>query len=75
MFKGDPLFSGQEAESYIVFPALDPDVESFVVNVSDVAVRFDYKGEPVETIDLSFRFEREVHKGYQPPAEWLSDIQ
>jgi hypothetical protein len=75
MFKGEALFSGQEAESYIVFPALDPDVESFAVNISDVAVRFDYKGDPVETIDLSFRFEREVHRGYQPPAELLSEIQ
>ncbi len=75
MFKGEVLFSGQEAESYIVFPALDPDVTSFVVNLSDVAVRFNYMDEPVETIDLAFRFEREVHKGYQPPAEWLSDLQ
>jgi hypothetical protein len=54
---------------------LDPDVESFVVNLSDVAVRFNYLGEPVETIDLTFRFEREVHKGYHPPAEWLTDLQ
>jgi hypothetical protein len=75
MFKGEALFSGQEDESYIVFPALDPDVESFVVNLSDVAVRFNYLGEPVETIDLTFRFEREVHKGYHPPAEWLTDLQ
>ena len=75
MFKGEALFSGQEDESYIVFPALDPDVESFVVNLSDVAVRFNYLGEPVETIDLTFRFEREVHKGYHPPAEWLTGLQ
>jgi hypothetical protein len=75
MFKGELLFSGQEAESYIVFPALDPDVTSFVVNLSDVAVRFNYLDEPVETIDLTFRFERDVHRGYQPPAEWLSGAQ
>ena len=75
LFKGEVLYSGQEAESYIVFPKLDPDVTDFSINVSGIALRFNYRDEPLETTDLTFRFLREVHKGNHPPAEWLSEIQ
>ena len=75
LFKGEALYSGQEAESFIVFPKLDPDVKGFSVNVEDIALRFNYRDEPIETTDLSFRFQREVYKGSHPPAEWLSENQ
>ncbi len=75
LFKGEVLYSGQEAESFIVFPKLDPDVTAFMINVSDIALRFDYRDEPIETTDLTFRFQRDVHKGNQPPAEWLGENQ
>ena len=75
LFKGEVLYSGQEAESFIVFPKLDPDVTAFAINVADIALRFNYRDEPIETTDLSFRFQREVHKGNHPPAEWLSGNQ
>lgn len=68
LYKGEVVFSGQEREGFIVFPNLDPDVKAFTVHLRDIAVRFDYRNEPVETIDLAFRFHREVTKGYQPPA-------
>jgi len=74
LYQDEPLFSGQEKEGYIVFPQLDPDVKKFAVSLSDIAVKYNYAGDPVETIDLSFRFEREVYKGYQPPASLMADM-
>jgi len=68
LYRGDPLFSGQEQEGYIVFPPLHPDVERFRVVLKDIALRFDYKGDPVDTFELSFRFGREVYRGYHPPS-------
>ena len=44
-------------------------MSNFTVNVPDMAVRFDYKGEPVETIDLAFKFQREVYYALHPRAE------
>ena len=63
------VFSGQEEEGYIVFPVLHKDVSNFTINVPDMAVRFDYKGEPVETIDLAFEFQREIYHALHPRAE------
>ena len=68
LYQTDPLFSAQEREGFVVFPRIDPDVKAFSVQLSDIALRFDYRGEPVETIELTFRFQREVFTGYQPPA-------
>ncbi|MFT5086027.1 MAG: hypothetical protein ACI906_000520 [Candidatus Latescibacterota bacterium] len=58
------IFSGSEQDGYLVFPVLDDDVTSIQLHLEDIAVRFDYSGEPVETIDLNFSFEREVLRGY-----------
>jgi hypothetical protein len=69
VYPPDMVFSGQEATGYIVFPVLHKDVESFIVNVTDMAVRFDYKGEPVETIDLQFKLEREIYLALHPREE------
>jgi hypothetical protein len=63
------VFSGQEATGYIVFPVLHKDVDNFAINVPDMAVRFDYKGEPVETIDLEFRLQREIYLALHPREE------
>lgn len=62
------IFSGQEYEGFIVFPPMPPDVTELSIRVSDVAVRFDYADEPVETLDLTYGFQRDVFRGYQPPA-------
>ena len=69
VYPPDMVFSGQEEEGYIVFPVLHKDVSNFTVNVPDMAVRFDYKGEPVETIDLAFKFQREIYYALHPRAE------
>jgi len=65
------LFSGQEQEGYVVFPSLDDDVREFSVTLKDVALRFDYRNIPIETIDLIYRFHRKVYKGYYPPPSLM----
>ena len=62
MFKAEPVFSGQEAAGYVVFPPLHDDVTKMRVTVHDAVLRFDFHGEPVELIDISYDFEREVDK-------------
>jgi len=56
LFTADAVFSGQETSGYIVFPALDADVRDIQVTVKDVVLRYDYRGEPVETADVTYRF-------------------
>ena len=60
------VFSGMDGEGYLVFPVLDNDVTSIQVHLEEIALRFNYADIPVETIDLSFSFERETHQGYTP---------
>ena len=63
----EALFSGQEEKGYIVFPKLDDDVKDFSVILRDIVLRFDVRDIPVETINLAYRFHRDVYKGYYPP--------
>ena len=63
------VFSGQEDEGYVVFPPLPPDVTRFHIAIEDIGLRFNYADEPAETLDLTYRFQRQVHKGFRPPAE------
>lgn len=69
LFRDEMIFSGQEMDGYVVFPVLDLDVEEFAIWVEDVALRFDYRDEPVETIDVTYRFQRQVYLARQPRAE------
>lgn len=64
MYPGDPIFSGQEQEGYVVFPPLHTDVRRITVWVQDMVLRFDFRDEPVETIDIRFSFERDVGRIY-----------
>ncbi|MDA0334633.1 MAG: hypothetical protein O2782_05670 [bacterium] len=66
MFAGNIIFSGSDEEGYIVFPLLDDDVQRIRVDLEDVAVRFNFIEEPVETVDLSFSFERDIRRGFTP---------
>ena len=66
MFKDTPVFSGQETEGYVVFPTLSRDVEEFTVTIKNMAVRFDYRGEPIESIDIPYLFSREVYYARHP---------
>lgn len=70
LYSSAPLFSGQLSQGYIVFPPLDDDVKQITVTLRDIALRFSYAGEPVETVDLEFAFAREVVRGMHPPAQW-----
>ena len=72
MFQEQIVFSGQEAEGFVVFPSLAPDVTEFSIHVKDIALRYNYRNEPVETKDLTFHFQREVFKGFQPPPELVN---
>ena len=67
LYSGEMLFSGQETSRFVVFPKLPPDVVEFTVHLRRIALRFNYRDEPVEEMGLAFHFRREVYKGYQPP--------
>ncbi len=64
MFPDEQVFSAQENEGYIVFKPLAPDVEELIVHIPDVVVRFDYKGDPIEDVDVEMHFEREIGRIY-----------
>jgi hypothetical protein len=59
--ESDQVFSGQETQGYVVFAPLDRDVGGFKVWVRDVVLRFDYRGEPAERIDIPFDFARDLY--------------
>jgi hypothetical protein len=73
MFRRQDIFSGQELEGYILFRPLHTDVSKMVVTVKDLAIRFDYRGEPVEAVDIAFRFEREVGREFPDGRVELSE--
>ena len=58
LFTADAVFSGQEKSGYVLFIGLDPDVRDIEVTVKDAVLRYDYRGEPVQTVDFTYRFER-----------------
>jgi hypothetical protein len=64
LFPAEQIFSAQEKEGYIVFQPLAPDVEQLTVHIPDMVVRFDFKGDPSEYIDVTARFEREIGRQY-----------
>jgi len=68
----EAIFSGQEAQGYVVFHPLADDVSSITVKVTDVVTRFDYGGAPVESLDAEFRFRRDVGRIYPDGSVVLS---
>lgn len=64
MFPDEEVFSAQENEGYIVFKPLASDVEELTVHIPNVVVRFDYKGDPIEDVDVEMYFEREIGRIY-----------
>ena len=66
------IFSGQEAEGYVVFPALADDVSAITVSVPDIVIRYDYRGDPVESIAAAYRFRRDIGRRYPDGrVEWI----
>ena len=64
LLKADIVFSGQETEGYLVFPVLHADVSSLRLVLQDVVLRFVYREEPLETIDITYAFDRLTGKAY-----------
>ena len=60
------VFSGQEYSGYIAFPPLHHDVAAFEVRIEDVSLRFDYRNEPIETVDIAYRFDRALYMAKTP---------
>jgi len=65
LFKDDVVFSGQEKEGFLVFPALHPDVRKIEVVIHDAVLRFDFRGEPIETLSIAYEFERDTGRIYR----------
>ena len=74
MFKDEEIFSGQEADGFVVFPALHPDVSAVKVEIHDVVLRFDFRNEPVETTNLTYQFARDVGRIYNDGTVKLSKV-
>ncbi len=72
MFAAEEIFSGQEAEGFVVFPNLHPDVDLVSLVVHDFVLRFDYRDEPVEMVDLSYEFRRDIGRLYPDGTVELS---
>ena len=64
MFRDEEVFSAQTNEGYLIFKPLAPDVEELTVHIPDVVVRFDFKGDPLEDVDVEMYFEREIGRIY-----------
>ena len=60
LYKNEEVFVGQKAEGFLIFPALHHDVSEVEVVIHDAVLRFDHRNEPVETVRINCRFEREV---------------
>ncbi len=60
MFADGQLFSAQESEGFLVFRPLAPDVDELTVHIPDVVVRYNYKGDAIEEVDVEMRFERKI---------------
>ena len=72
LFRNEDIFSGQEAEGFVVFPVLHHDVRQIQAMIEDAILRFDYRNEPVETLDIGYDFEREVGRRFRNGTVELS---
>jgi len=64
LFPNDVLFSGQKQEGFVVFPKLHPDVDRITVQIRDLVLRFDFRNEPVEKINIEYVFRRDIGRQY-----------
>ncbi|MFH1572311.1 MAG: hypothetical protein ABIL09_30245 [Gemmatimonadota bacterium] len=65
MFRNEEVFNGQEVEGFVIFPALDHDAQQLQAVVHDAVLRFDYRNEPVETVELTYHFGRDTGRIYR----------
>ena len=64
LYKNEMVFSGNEESGYIALPVLHQDVQRIEVRLEEVVLRFDFRDEPVESIDVAYAFERETGRLY-----------
>ncbi len=62
LFPIQQVFSAQEAQGYVVFEPLAADVTELTLHAPGVVIRFDYKGDPAERIDVNAKFGRQTGK-------------
>ena len=55
-------FSGQEVEGYVIFSKIHDDVAEIVFHIPEFGLRYNFRNEPLETIDLQFRFKRDIQR-------------
>jgi len=72
LYPGTMVFSGQEQIGFVVFPKLHHDVRHIQLRMADVALRFNFRDEPVETVDIEYVFERETGRIYLGRGESLA---
>jgi hypothetical protein len=60
IYYADEVFSGQEAEGFVVFPVLHHDVHRVRFQLRGVVLRYDFRDEPIEQIDVEYVFERDT---------------
>ncbi len=65
LFKNEEIFIDQQVEGYVVFPMLHHSVGDVELVIHDAVLRFDYRNEPVETVQIQCHFERDVGKIYR----------
>ena len=56
------VFSGQTVEGFVVFERIHADVGMITFRIPNVGTRYDFRSEPVETVDLVYRFKRDLRK-------------
>ena len=47
---------------YVIFSKVHDDVKKISLHIPDFGLRYNYRNEPVEQIDLAFRFQRDLKK-------------
>ena len=65
LYPNGVVFSGQEVEGFLAFADLHPEVRKVRLRLGDIALRFNFRDEPIETIDIEYAFDREI--GYYYP--------
>ena len=55
-------FSGQTTEGYVLFPVIHDDVSEVTFEIPVLGIRYNFRDEAVEQVDLSFRFKRDMRK-------------
>lgn len=72
LYAGQQVFSAQESQGYVVFEPMAPDVSELALNAPGVVIRFDYKGDPSESIDVAAKFGRETGRVWPDGRRELS---